>query len=193
MRLYLIKNVSRDPKFAVKRRANPLHVTKSPIIAGHRLFPRVEIKVSDEQLSDKEKASIEKYIKAGVVTLSELNGPQNLKAFPRLEAPVEEVVVVEEPEIDTVEAVEEVQEEVVEEPSVEEVQEEEIVEPEPAPEVAIEELVEDEESEENKYSEDELNKMKNAELREILSLIDPDFASGGVKKSDLVAAIMEKQ
>lgn len=192
MRLYLIKNVSRDPKFAVKRRANPLHVTKSPIIAGHRLFPRVEIKVSDEQLSDKEKASIEKYIKAGVVTLSELNGPQNLNAFPRLEAPVEEVVVVEEPEIDTVEP-EEVQEEVIEEPSVEEVQEEEIVEPEPAPEVSIEDLVEDEESEENKYNEDELNKMKNAELREILSLIDPDFASGGVKKSDLVAAIMEKQ
>ena len=187
MRLFLIKNVSRDPQYAVRRRANPLYVTKVPSILGKRLYPRVSMQVSEESLDEAEIQTLENLIKAGVITVSVLGGDLHIQKIA---------------EIDSVDISEEIKE--VSEPipivgddeetlSVEEEPSEELEVPAESSPVEIEEIVEEDEDDSSVYTESELVKMKNAELRELLSVIDPDFASAGIKKSILVERILEKQ
>ena len=97
MRLFLIKNVSRDPQYAYRRRANPLHVTKIPSINGHRLFPRTSLTISEEELSQSEIKSIENLIKAGVVTVSILGGELHIESLAQPVDISEEIVDVSEP------------------------------------------------------------------------------------------------
>lgn len=190
MRLFLIKNVSRDPQFAGKRRANPLYVTKRPLICGNKLFPRVVMKIKEEDISDSEKPSINNLISAGIITVDVVGGPKNIQSIlledPEENIKEEEISIPEEPSVEEDPAPPEV-EEIPEEPS------EEIIEdPEPSP-VEIAEIVEEDEEDSSNYTESDLIKMKNSELRELLSIIDPDFSSAGIKKSILVDRILEKQ
>jgi len=192
MRLFLIKNVSRDPKYARRRRANPLHVTKTPSILGHRLYPRTSLQISESDLDDAEIASINAFIKAGVITVSVLGGEMHIQSIDIEIDSVdvqEELLEVSEPLSQP--AAEQPAPEVVEEPQ-EEPSEEVIEEPEPSP-VEIAEIVEEDEEDSSKYSKSDLVKMKNSELRELLSIIDPDFPSAGVKKSILVDRVLEMQ
>lgn len=198
MKLFLINNVSRDPQYANRRRANPLYVTKIPSINGHRLYPRTTIQVSEDELSETEISSINNFIKAGVVTVSILGGDIHIEAIPidsveeEVQAPeiqAPEVLISEDEETLSVE--EEPPEEPIEEPAPL-VEEEPDIPEEPAP-VEIAEIVEENEEDSSNYTESDLVKMKNSELRELLSIIDPDFASAGIKKSILVERILEKQ
>lgn len=179
MRLFLITNVSRDPQYASRRRANPLYVTKSPEIKGHRLFPRATLNIPESELTPQDIDSLECLIKAGVITVSVLGGAVHIQKIN-----------------DSVDSIqEEPQEElsIVEELPPAEKEEEPVEIPEEPSPVQVDDLVEEEVEESSQYTEEDLSKMLNSELRELLSILDPDFSSAGVKKSILIERILEKQ
>jgi len=193
MRLFLIKNVSRDPQYANRRRANPLYVTKTPTINGKRLFPRTSLQVSEQELPQSEIESLENLIKAGVVTVSVLGGELHIQKLSIDTVDIsEEIKEVSEP-IPSIEFTEPEAEEISEELEEPQEEEEDVSIPEESSSVEIAEIVEEDEEDSSNYTESDLVKMKNSELRELLSIIDPDFSSAGVKKSILVERILEKQ
>lgn len=186
MRLFLISNVSRDPQYADRRRANPLYVTKTPTVHGKRLFPRTSLQVSEEELSQSEIESLENLIKAGVVTVSILGGELHIQKLSSIDTVdiSEEINKISEP----IPSIEFTEPELEEEAS-----EEEVSIPEEASPVELVALVGEDDENSSSYTESDLVKMKNSELRELLSILDPEFVSAGVKKSVLVERILEKQ
>ena len=97
---YLIKNVSRDPKYAIRRRAHPLHVTRAPFICGKRLYPRGHMPVESSILTAKDREHIDNLIKAGIIEVSIAGGASCIQRVTLAPKTVKPLV---EKKVDTVE------------------------------------------------------------------------------------------
>lgn len=178
----IIRNTSRDKTTAALRRARPGDVQPNPVIKKIRLPPGGSISVDSKDLNTDEVALLVTLVGAGCLKVfsSPPTGPMRqisvseIQEFAPAAAPAPEPAPAPAPEPEP----------------------EPISEPEPEPEPVVDEVeetpAEEPVQETPAYLEGELKVMKNAELRGIL--LDMGFdQSSGMRKSDLVAKILEIQ
>lgn len=183
----IIRNSVREAATRDLRRANIGKIQVAPSIGGSRLPPRRSRKVSIEALDMDDRRLVLEMMSVGVLRVFESMPFQELSveefkglAITELtdEVPVEEPAPVEVPS---------------EEPA-EEAAEEAAPPEDPAPEEAPEEPVTEPELETPKHSESDLKKIKNADLRSMLSSMTRGEQTGeGLRKAELVEAILEVQ
>jgi len=169
---YLLRNTIRDPAFERRRVANPSLVSMRPWIGGSPLGPGASRVLESGSLTAEILDEVETHQRAGNVQLIQVGGSGGEADIQALR---QELGFVSEP-------APEPEPEPAPEPT-----------PEPAPEPApAPEPEEEEDDASEEYTESQLLKLKNSDLRDILS--DEGGGSGsGLTKKELVAEILELQ
>jgi hypothetical protein len=203
---YLLKNVTRDPRFASLRQGNEREVQLKPMVGGKPLPPNSTRVLRDSRINAALLDEIEVLARVGNVALfcvgragvlADLNEIRDRLGYKTVEVPAE---VVAEDDISTPEEV------VIEEPAPELLKSEPIVVDEPdvplqpgetatggEPDEEPEEEPEEEAPPQGPpvYMKSELHKMRVADLREIYSQYGED--PEGMTKNKLMEAILELQ
>ena len=173
-----IKNCVTDPRFKdLRRNGKPVF---KPLILGSVLVPGAVRVVQSDIFKKEDVAFLDSLVKSGSCTALEVGvGPVDFnqwlsKFADSLEEPVEEIVeiVEEDPIIDT-ESVEESVEEAVEEPA--------------------EEIIDEDKDTQDLHTKESLSDLRNADLRDIITSMDPDASTGNKSKKKLIAMVLELQ
>lgn len=196
----VIRNVVRDPRTRALRRANIGNIQVSPVIGGQALPPRRSRKVDTAQLTGADLHTITKMVDCGVLRVfherpfveassDELRELTAWKRYRELTepvvAPVPEAIAPAPapapapPPEPLLEVPEEPPNMVRDADQIQETSEDLVNEPVPEPVVAL------------KHTASELQKLKNAELREILSSLSDGDPGAGMKKAELVDSILK--
>ena len=170
---YLIKNVSRDPKYAIRRRAHPLHVTRAPFICGKRLYPRGHMPVESSILTAKDREHIDNLIKAGIIEVSIAGGASCIQRVTLAPKTVKPLV---EKKVDTVEKPKEKPNEDVEG---------QVPESEPEKDSGADKV------QTIGPTEEELQKMTKKDLTVLIKAKDSVVRTSKMKKDDMIAWLLE--